>query len=120
MPAIKYRAAQFTTETEIKQGENIPKKIIHPDDVLFICILGIDSYGGTRLYPDISSVLLHPTVVLRHTLTLIQHWGKKQDRDIVSRLRPNDFSFLENLKSRNRSSCTKPGVLLCILNVGYH
>lgn len=57
--------------------ENIPKKIIHPDDVLLIRILGVDSDGGTRLYPDIASVLLHPSVVLRHTLALIQHWRGK-------------------------------------------
>ena len=58
-----------------KELETIPKKIIHPDDVLLICILGINSYGGTRLYPNVASVLLHPTVILRHTLALIQHWG---------------------------------------------
>lgn len=60
-----------------KELENIPKKIIHPDDILLICVLGINSYGGTRLYPNISSILLHPTIVLRHTLALIQHWGEK-------------------------------------------
>jgi hypothetical protein len=61
--------------------EKVPKKIIHPDDVLLICILRINSYGGTRLYPDVASILLHPAVVLGHTLTLIQHWGRvKRDK----------------------------------------
>lgn len=77
-----------------KELENIPKKIIHPDDILLICVLGINSYGGTRLYPNISSVLLHPAVVLRHTLALIQHWGQKQNkntRHCVLRQGPNDY-----------------------------
>lgn len=76
-----------------KELENIPKKIIHPDDILLICVLGINSYGGTRLYPNISSILLHPTIVLRHTLALIQHWGKKEQnrRHCVLRWGPNDY-----------------------------
>lgn len=68
---------------------NLPQKIIHPDDVLLICILGVDSDRGTRLDPDIASVLLHPAVVLRHTLALIQHWGgqnKTNRRRCVLRL----------------------------------
>lgn len=64
-----------------KALENIPKKIIHPDDVLLICVLGINSYGGTRLYPNIASVLLHPAIVFRHTLALIQHWRGKQTEE---------------------------------------
>ena len=69
-----------------KELENIPKKIIHPDDILLICVLGINSYGGTRLYPNISSILLHPTIVLRHTLALIQHSGE-MIKDRVKHLR---------------------------------
>ena len=56
-----------------KEFGNIPQKIVHPDDILLICVLGVNRYGGARLDPDVASVLLHPAVVLGHTLALLQH-----------------------------------------------
>lgn len=80
---VKQQRGQFKWEKGLK---NIPEKVVDPDDILLTCVLGIDSYSCTRLYPDITSVLLHPAVILCYTLTLIQHWGKiqtKQKQDIL-------------------------------------
>lgn len=81
MHAVRNRGRDVT--------EKVPEKIIHPDDVLLIRVLRINGYGGARLYPDVTSILLHPAIVLGHTLTLIQHWGRvKGDKTEGVVLRP--------------------------------
>lgn len=80
LSAVRMACQLVTTVHAVYNRERIitgevPKKIIHPDDVLLIRILRINSDGGARLYPDVASILLHPAIVLGHALTLIQHWG---------------------------------------------
>lgn len=51
----------------------LPEDIVDPDDVPLIGILGIDCDGGTGLDPNVTTVLLHPSIILGHTLALVQH-----------------------------------------------
>jgi hypothetical protein len=52
----------------------LPDDVIHADDVLFLCILGVADNSGTCLHPCISTVLIHEAVILRHYLAFIDHW----------------------------------------------
>lgn len=122
MSAINHWATYFITETEMKKFKTIPKKIIHPDDILLIGVLGINSYGGTRLYPNVSSILLHPTIVLGHTLALIQHWWEKKKQQKAMHIKTGTkwLSSLQNLKFTKGRSRIKPRMPLCVLNVECH
>lgn len=107
-------AAYFITVRNEKELENIPKKIVHPDDILLICILGINSYGSTRLYPNIASILLHPTIVLRHTLALIQYWGKTKQKALCIKMGPKSYYLCKTKSLESRGFQSAVGTTLCI------
>lgn len=51
----------------------LPENVVYTDNTLFIAVLRVADYGGTRLNPSKSSMSIKDSVVRCHNLSFVHH-----------------------------------------------